>query len=133
LLGEKFFEGNTYISDINVRASAQKEDVIHLDCRWQEEPFNIQNILLEDPDGTVGVTGNPGFYLSNTTAAQAFIPDAACIHLSHGCGVYCDNVCLRNVQVETELAQGGGCRESCYNHTMVISNGLQSFSYQVSC
>ena len=48
LLGEKFFEGNTYISGINVQASAQIEDIINLDCRWQEDPFNIQNILLED-------------------------------------------------------------------------------------
>lgn len=117
-MGEKFFRGNTFISNISTDDSAQISDAIHLECRWQEDPFNIKNIILEDPDGTVGPTGNKGFYLSDTADAGAFIQDATCTNLSHGCGVYCDNVCLRNVEVRTELAQGGGCRDSS-NHSRI--------------
>lgn len=129
LLQEKMFIGNTHFSNTQMKDGTTRDDLVNIECRWAEEPFNIQNILVEDIDGSLGLTGNPGFYTSDSSIATAFIPDAgtACIDHPRGCAKYCDGVCLRNVQV---TANG---YDYTNFHTMRITDlvGGGTFDYQV--
>lgn len=128
LLQEKMFIGNTHFTGINMEPGTDRSDLVSLACRFAEDPFNIENILVEDHDGTIGLTGNPGFYTSDSPIATAFIPDATCITHPRDCGQWCDNVCLRNVEVKFNT-----CGDPCLNHTMRVSNGAgMSYDYSVS-
>lgn len=124
LLGPKRFIGNSFLSGLSAGPGTKQEDVVRIECRWEDDPYNIENILVEDFDGTVGLTGMPGFYVSDSVAAKAFITGAECVQHPRGCAQYCNDVCLRNVEVTTDA-----CGANCFNYTMRVSDGLTSFDY----
>ena len=124
LLGPKRFIGKPFLSGVSMGPGSEREDLVVMDCSWKEDPYNIENIIVEDPDGTVGLTGSPGFYVSDSLAAKAFITGATCIPHPRGCAEYCNDVCLRNVEVKTDA-----CGAHCFNYTMRVSDGLTSFDY----
>lgn len=128
LTNKKWFEGNVYFSDIEMEPGMNRTDFFSMECRWMEDPYLMKNVIIEDYDGTIGLTGNPGFYVMDDPTILSWIPGATCVQ-DIECGLYCDNVCLRNVNVKTP-----GCSDTdpCYNYIMVISNGVDSFSYEVS-
>lgn len=130
LLQEKRFVGITHFSGMKLELGTKREDVIHLSCRYTEDPFDIKTFLVEDIDGAIGLTGLPGFYVSNNPVAQAFIPDANCLVHTRGCGMYCDDVCLRNVEIKVDPILS--CGDPCFGQRMRISNGLITFDYMVS-
>ena len=86
LLGpkRKRFIGNSLLSGLSAGPGTNQEDVMRIECRWGDDPYNIENILVEDFDGTVGLTGMPGFYVSDSDAAKAFITGAECVQHSRG-------------------------------------------------
>lgn len=124
LLGPKRFIGKAFLSGISLGSESDLKDLVVIDCRWKEDPYNIENIIIEDPDGTVGLTGLPGFYVSDSVSAKAFITSATCVPHPRGCAEYCNDVCLRTVEVKTD-ARGA----NCFNYTMRVSDGSTSFDY----
>lgn len=124
LTGPKRYMGTPFLSGISLGQEMDREDLVIIDCRWKEDPYKIENVIVEDPDGTVGLTGLPGFYVSDSLAAKAFITGATCVPHPRGCAEYCNDVCLRNVEVKTDA-----CGAQCFNYTMRVSDGLTSFDY----
>jgi hypothetical protein len=124
LLGPKRFIGKSFLSGVSMGQESDRGDLVVMDCRWKEDPYNIENIIVEDPDGTIGLTGLPGFYVSDSLVAKAFIAEATCVPHPRGCADYCNDVCLRNVEVKTVA-----CGAHCFNYTMRVSDGLTSFDY----
>lgn len=55
LLGPKRFIGNSFLSGLSAGPGTKQEDVVRIECRWEDDPYNIENILVEDFDGTVGL------------------------------------------------------------------------------
>jgi len=68
----------------------------------QVDAMDVHNMLVEDSDGTLGPTGNPGFFVSDYSPMTAF---ANCMSVKNTCHLaFCENVCLRQLTVITNNA-----------------------------
>uniref|UniRef100_A0A7S4JV21 G8 domain-containing protein n=1 Tax=Odontella aurita TaxID=265563 RepID=A0A7S4JV21_9STRA len=92
-----------------------------------------EDIFLEDVDGGMGPTGNPGFFLQDAPSMKTFVDPSAChdVRREGSCADYCDGVCLRKLFVSArpiEDIEGGG--GGVVDYEMVITNGLASQTFE---
>lgn len=64
--------------------------------------FGTRSIFFEDPDGGMNPSGEPGFFVNNVDYNKIFLDDQeACSTATKGSGLFCQNICMRRVEVRT--------------------------------
>ena len=65
------------------------------------ETFDGRSIFFEDPDGGMNPSGEPGFFVNDVEYNTVFVDEGACSAGTKGEGLFCQNVCMRRVEVDT--------------------------------
>lgn len=67
-----------------------------------KEKFENRIILYEDPDGSMNPSGEPGFFVNDVVSNKIFLDDPeACSAGISGKGLFCPNICMRRVEIDT--------------------------------